>query len=127
MSVQHDLFDLGGELCMPGFVMIKDEYVTRLEDSLDAFNEPLPALKEFILPGGGHAASSLSSGPHGLPARRTTCLDSRTRSGHQPRDAEVPEPSVRSVVCHRACTGPPRNRPGSPLATQRIIMLQLRQ
>ena len=58
VSVQHDLFDLGGELCMPGHMMISDEYVTRLEESLDALNDPLPSLKEFILPGGGHAASS---------------------------------------------------------------------
>jgi cob(I)alamin adenosyltransferase len=55
--VQHDLFDLGGELCMPNYVMIKAERVTALETILDEFNDTLPALKEFILPGGSRAAS----------------------------------------------------------------------
>jgi cob(I)alamin adenosyltransferase len=57
-EVQHDLFDLGGELCIPGSRAIKPEQVTHLEESLDAFNEDLPPLKEFILPGGGPAAAA---------------------------------------------------------------------
>ena len=52
-EVQHDLFDLGGELCMPGHTLVAEEFVDRLEAQLDAFNEELPPLKEFILPGGG--------------------------------------------------------------------------
>ena len=55
--VQHELFDLGGELCMPGTTLIPDRYVEGLEQSLDAFNEDLPPLKDFILPGGSEAAS----------------------------------------------------------------------
>ena len=50
-EIQHDLFDLGGELCIPGMSMIFDAQVTRLEVQLDSFNEKLPALKDFILPG----------------------------------------------------------------------------
>ena len=57
-TVQHELFDLGGELCIPGHRVITEAYVTRLEDSLDGFNETLPPLKEFILPGGGPAAAA---------------------------------------------------------------------
>jgi cob(I)alamin adenosyltransferase len=57
IQVQHELFDLGGELCIPGMAMIEDADITRLENSLDSFNEPLPPLKDFILPGGGMAAS----------------------------------------------------------------------
>ncbi|HEX6928811.1 MAG TPA: cob(I)yrinic acid a,c-diamide adenosyltransferase [Gammaproteobacteria bacterium] len=57
-DVQHELFDLGSELCMPGYSAITAEHVTRLEDALDALNADLPALKEFILPGGGRAASA---------------------------------------------------------------------
>jgi cob(I)alamin adenosyltransferase len=57
-EVQHELFDLGGELCIPGHQMINAEQVTRLEEALDAFNEALPPLKEFILPGGGPAAAA---------------------------------------------------------------------
>lgn len=56
-QVQHELFDLGGELCIPGMTMIEDVDIERLEQVLDGFNEPLPPLKDFILPGGGMAAS----------------------------------------------------------------------
>ena len=57
-EVQHDLFDLGGELCIPGASMIDAARVERLETELDGFNEALPPLKEFILPGGGPAAAA---------------------------------------------------------------------
>jgi cob(I)alamin adenosyltransferase len=56
-TVQHQLFDLGGELCIPGHAAIFDADIERLEQQLDAFNEPLPPLKDFILPGGGEAAA----------------------------------------------------------------------
>jgi cob(I)alamin adenosyltransferase len=56
-QVQHDLFDLGGELCIPGMAMVRDADVERLEQTLDGFNADLPALKDFILPGGGMAAA----------------------------------------------------------------------
>ncbi|MEE8463374.1 MAG: cob(I)yrinic acid a,c-diamide adenosyltransferase [Gammaproteobacteria bacterium] len=58
VEVQHDLFDLGGELCIPGHAAVSGEFVTRLENQLDGFNAKLPALKEFILPGGGPAAAA---------------------------------------------------------------------
>jgi len=57
-EIQHDLFDLGGELCIPGHVMINASHTDRLEKDLDALNEDLPPLKEFILPGGGPAAAA---------------------------------------------------------------------
>jgi cob(I)alamin adenosyltransferase len=57
-AVQHDLFDLGGELCIPGMTLVTDAQIDRLEQELDAFNDPLPALKDFILPGGGPAAAA---------------------------------------------------------------------
>ncbi len=56
-SVQHQLFDLGGELCIPGHAAIDDEDVSRLEQHLDRYNDDLPPLKDFILPGGGEAAA----------------------------------------------------------------------
>jgi cob(I)alamin adenosyltransferase len=58
MTVQHELFDLGGELCIPGHRAIQASQVSRLEQALDAFNDQLPPLKEFILPGGGTAAAA---------------------------------------------------------------------
>ncbi len=57
LQVQHELFDLGGELCIPGMAMMEDADIERLERVLDRFNADLPALKEFILPGGGMAAA----------------------------------------------------------------------
>lgn len=57
IAVQHQLFDLGGELCIPGHAAIFDADIDRLEARLDHFNADLPALKDFILPGGGMAAA----------------------------------------------------------------------
>ena len=56
--VQHQLFDLGGELCVPGMTLVHESDVARLESDLDGLNAELPALKDFILPGGGIAAAS---------------------------------------------------------------------
>ena len=56
-DVQHDLFDLGGELSIPGRIAISDDQVKRLENALDQFISGLPPLKEFILPGGSKAAA----------------------------------------------------------------------
>ncbi len=58
IEVQHDLFDLGGELCIPGHRLVTAAFVDRLETTLDGFNETLPPLKDFILPGGGPAAAA---------------------------------------------------------------------
>jgi cob(I)alamin adenosyltransferase len=55
--IQHDLFDLGGELCMPGQVIVKAEQVERLDEWLAHYNGTLAPLAEFILPGGSRAAS----------------------------------------------------------------------
>ena len=54
---QHELFDLGGELCMPGYSLVPDGCVDQLEADLDRFNDDLPPLKDFILPGGSEAAA----------------------------------------------------------------------
>ena len=58
VEVQHRLFDLGGELSIPGHVMLEEASVTELEQILDGFNAALPPLKEFILPGGTAAAAT---------------------------------------------------------------------
>ena len=57
-EVQHDLFELGGELCIPGHSAVTEAFIDRLESDLDGFNDDLPMLKEFILPGGGPAAAA---------------------------------------------------------------------
>ena len=57
VAVQHQMFNLGGELCIPGHAAIFDADIQALEDTLDRFNADLPPLKDFILPGGGMAAA----------------------------------------------------------------------
>lgn len=57
-EVQHHLFDLGGELCIPGHQAIQQSHIDWLESTLDHFNEQLPPLKDFILPGGSLPAAS---------------------------------------------------------------------
>ena len=56
-GVQNDLFDLGGELSVPGHTIMTETHSERLESALDGFNAALPPLQEFILPGGSRAAS----------------------------------------------------------------------
>jgi cob(I)alamin adenosyltransferase len=58
VSVQHDLFELGGELCIPGHAAVKDSFVDRLEAELDRLNAGLPPLKDFVLPGGSPSAAA---------------------------------------------------------------------
>lgn len=56
-QVQHDLFDLGGELCIPNYTLLKEEQVLKLDEWLKQYNSQLPRLEEFILPGGTRAAA----------------------------------------------------------------------
>lgn len=56
-GIQHELFELGGELAMPKRTFIHENHVLRLEKRLERYNANLPPLKEFILPGGSRAAA----------------------------------------------------------------------
>ena len=58
-SVQHDLFDIGAELCQPDKLLLDEAYVTGLEKNSDKLNDQLPPLREFILPGGSHSVATL--------------------------------------------------------------------
>ena len=55
--IQHELFNLGGELSIPGFQLLKEEAVLRLDDALAHYNAQLPRLQEFILPAGTRSAA----------------------------------------------------------------------
>lgn len=87
-EVQHDLFELGGELCIPGHAAVLQSYVDRLEQALDAFNDDLPPLKDFILPGGGQAAAACH-------LARTIVRRAERRVLTLAREAEVREPVLR--------------------------------
>ena len=56
-QVQHDLFDVGGELAMPGYTALNEQMILELESALDALNASLPAMKDFILPGGDESTA----------------------------------------------------------------------
>jgi cob(I)alamin adenosyltransferase len=55
--IQHELFNLGGELSIPGFQLLKEEAVLRLDQALEHYNAQLPRLQEFILPAGTRSAA----------------------------------------------------------------------
>ncbi|ALT78886.1 MULTISPECIES: cob(I)yrinic acid a,c-diamide adenosyltransferase [unclassified Roseateles] len=57
ITIQHELFNLGGELCMPGYELLKLDAVLRLDEALAHYNAALPRLKEFILPAGTRSAA----------------------------------------------------------------------
>ena len=56
-AIQHDLFDLGGELSIPGYASITVQHIAYLDALLEKYNATLPPLKEFVLPGGSRAAA----------------------------------------------------------------------
>jgi cob(I)alamin adenosyltransferase len=57
IDIQHQLFNLGGELCIPGYELLKSEALLQLDQALETYNSALPKLQEFILPAGSRAAS----------------------------------------------------------------------
>lgn len=86
-KVQHHLFDLGGELCIPGHTALDDNYITYLENTLDGMNADLPNLKEFILPSGGHATSACH-------LARTVCRRAERRVVSLAKDENVSSFSI---------------------------------
>lgn len=85
-EVQHRLFDLGGELSIPGYQAIKAEDVAALEAALNDFNEQLPPLKEFILPGGSRGAADCH-------VARAICRRAERRVISLAREEAVNEPA----------------------------------
>ena len=65
-AIQNDLFDLGGELCIPGRSALWDAHVAELDRRIETLREPLAPLREFVLPGGTHAAAA-------CPLARAVC------------------------------------------------------
>ena len=84
LDVQHALFDIGGELSIPGAALVDDACVAGLERRLDSFNDALPPLKEFILPGGGAAAVACHQA-------RAVCRRAERRLVESARSGEVSE------------------------------------
>ena len=87
-NAQHDLFDLGGELSVPGHDAVTDAHVARLEDAVEAFNADLGPLKEFILPGGTRGAALAH-------VARTVCRRAERALVHLAATAPVSDPARR--------------------------------
>jgi cob(I)alamin adenosyltransferase len=90
LDVQNDLFDLGGELCLPGMNVIKSMQVERLETQADAFNADLSMLKEFILPGGTRPAALAH-------LSRTVCRRAERAMVRLHNTEEISEPARRYI------------------------------
>ena len=88
VDVQHDLFDLGGELSIPGYAAVSEAHVLRLEDAVERYNAALAPLKEFVLPGGTRAAALAH-------VARTVCRRAERSVVHLANVESVGEPSRR--------------------------------
>jgi cob(I)alamin adenosyltransferase len=88
VDVQHDLFDLGGELSIPGYTAVTDPHVQRLEQAVERYNAVLPPLQEFILPGGTRAAGLAH-------VARTVCRRAERAVVHLAAGESVGEPARR--------------------------------
>jgi len=89
-TLQHDLFDLGGELCLPGRAVLDAGDVKRLERWLDQLNADLPPLEDFILPAGGPATAACH-------LARTVCRRAERRMVTLARTERVNEHSLAFV------------------------------
>ena len=86
--IQHQLFDMGGELCMPGTTVIDSAAVDTLEVTLDRFNADLPPLKDFVLPGGTRAAATCH-------VARSVCRRAERRAWSFAKDEPVNEQTLK--------------------------------
>ena len=110
--IQHELFNLGGELSIPGYELLKPEAVIRLDEALAHHNAALPRLQEFILPAGtrsaalAHVARTIAR----RAERAVVALDRAEPGRRECSAAPVPEPAVGPAV--RAGPGAQPRQPG---------------
>jgi cob(I)alamin adenosyltransferase len=114
-AIQHDLFDLGGELSIPGYTRIAAGHVQQLEALLDAHNAGLEPLKEFILPGGSRRGA-VPPGAHRVPARRAQSGEPRIRGDAVRVLPAIPQPPLGPAVRPEPRAQPPRRAAGCALA-----------
>ena len=86
-AVQNDLFDLGGEVSIPGRAALREAHVLRLDEAIAGLNAALPALEEFILPGGSRAGAACH-------LARTVCRRAERALVALSRDEAVTAPSL---------------------------------
>ena len=101
-NIQSDLFTIGTQIATPEGSNIKiqgisDEEVANLEHELDALENTLPPLRQFILPGGFERSLSSASGPHRSPSRRTPLRHAVSIRENRSAGSFLPEPAFRSL------------------------------
>ena len=104
-GIQHDLFDLGGELCIPGSALLKATQPARLETAIDHYNADLGPLKEFILPGAGIPLPPSPIAVEGDDAgsRTVSAPDNEIRGSGRPSAARAAALThLARTVCRRA-------------------------
>ena len=117
-AVQHELFDLGGELCIPGHRAIEASQVARARAGARRLQRA-PAAAQGIHPAGRRSGGGrLPPCARDLPPRGTARLDARARRDGRAGAAAVPQPAVGPAVRARARAGAPRERQRSPLETR---------
>jgi cob(I)alamin adenosyltransferase len=87
-QVQHDLFNLGGEICIPDYVILQQANIDNLEEAIDTLNDDLAPLKEFILPGGTKSAAFCH-------LARTVCRRAERKLISLARDEKVTDISLK--------------------------------
>ena len=92
--IQHELFEVGAELALPGYRKIDAEHVRRLELELDGLNAALPPLEEFGAARRQSRGGGLSRRAHGMSARRAACLRRGATAPPEPRGAALSEPAL---------------------------------
>jgi cob(I)alamin adenosyltransferase len=99
LEVQHDLFDLGAELSVPGLMRLQEQHIGQLEQSIEQLNAVLPPLKEFVLPGGSIAASvcHLARTACRRAERRGWQLAQRDGPDEAPASAHPPSQAINPV------------------------------
>ena len=110
VDVQHQLFNLGGELSMPGYTLLKPEALLQLDNALAEHNAALPRLAEFILPAGTRAASLAHVCRTVARRAERAVVALGAERGAQRRAAPVPQPAERPAVRAGARAQPRRRR-----------------
>jgi cob(I)alamin adenosyltransferase len=112
--IQHELFNLGGELSLPGSTLVTGEHLHALERDVETLNRTLPPLKEFVLPGGTPAAAA--PGARHLPARGALRVAGARSRTAESRRAALPQSPVGFPVRRGSRAGAREGRAGGAVA-----------
>ncbi len=122
-QIQNDLFDLGGELSIPGFVLLAEERVLALDQALADYNAELPRLEEFILPGGSRSAAIAHVARTICRRAERTVISLASQTPLAADDADSPDSADRADSADSAAPADPAPPALRPLAQQYLNRL----